>query len=170
MQNTPMTSLTFRHFIVRNLLLFVFLSGISSCKKDGGEGKLSSVEIAGTAYHTVVIGNQVWIDVNYSGPGGVPYNGGAAKPEYGKYYSYAEVKGFILPAGWRIPSMEDYIRLGASQGIVFTNYLAVKQPASKKLSSATNWLHIPGNNQSGFNAHPAGYIFGNTAPIDGDIS
>jgi uncharacterized protein (TIGR02145 family) len=51
-----------------------------------------------------------------------------------------------------------------------SNYLATKQPASKKLVSVTNWIRIPGNNESGFNAHPAGYIFRNIAPIDGDIS
>ncbi|MBS1663260.1 MAG: hypothetical protein JST68_19610 [Bacteroidetes bacterium] len=153
------------------VVVFALLLGAAGCKKDGGSvPPPDSVVIQGDTYHTVTIGNRVWTDANYKGPGGVSHGGSSARPEYGKYYSYAEVQALVLPAGWRIPTMDDYLNLCESQGIVVTNYQANKQEAIKKLSSTTNWLHTPGNNQSGFNAHPAGYIFDNNPPIGGDIS
>jgi uncharacterized protein (TIGR02145 family) len=154
-------------------ILILLLSVSSSCKEDEEESspqETTSIEISGKTYSTAKIGSQTWTIENYAGPGGIPYNDKNEKPEYGKYYSFEEAKAVVVPTGWRIPSIEDYIKLGESQGVVFTMYRATAQNQIKKLASTTNWRNIPGNNSSGFNAYPAGYSFRNSAPMDGDIS
>ena len=60
--------------------------------------------------------------------------------------------------------------MAQSQGVLIENYRATKQDAIKKITSKNNWLNINGNNQSGFNAYPAGYVFRTSSPIEGDIS
>lgn len=156
-------------------LLFITLLGVISCKgpANSGEPPLpqpTSVSISGITYPVVAIGNRVWTTTNYTGPGGIPYKGGTEKPEYGRYYTFEDVKAVSLPAGWRIPTIQDYIALAESQGVVFTNYRATRQQAIKALASKTNWRTISGTNSSGFNACPAGYSFQNSKPQDGDIS
>lgn len=144
----------------------------TSCKKDPDNHPApltNSVSISGKDYSTLVIGRQVWTTVNYDGPGGLAYRTGTEKPEYGRYYTFEEAKAISLPAGWRLPSMQDYRTLAESQGVVFTDSRATGQEAIKKLASQTNWRTIPGNNASGFNAHPAGYSYQGSQPLDGDI-
>lgn len=156
-------------------LIFMTLLGIVSCKGPADPGdlpipQLTSVSISGTNYPVLTIGNRVWTTVNYNGPGGLPYKGGTEKPEYGRYYTVEEVKTTTLPAGWRLPTMQDYIALAESQGVVFTNNRATRQQAVRALASTTNWRTASGTNSSGFNAPPAGYILQNSEPEEGYIS
>jgi len=127
------------------------------------------VEIQGTEYPTIKIGTQTWTALNYSGTGGIPFSGAVAKPEYGRYYTFAELNSITLPDGWRIPTMQDYIDLAEANGIAMADYRPHAEKI-KSLTSKTNWKNIPGTNISGFNAHPAGYGFGTASPIDGDIA
>ena len=156
------------------IILFAFLAvTLISCDKDDDSKPLpviNTVTIGGDQYETVVIGSQTWTTANYKGAGGVPYDNVGTKPAYGKFYTYAEAKAIIVPSGWRLPTLADYIKLGESQGVVFTNFNAFKQDLIKKLASTSDWLNINGNNHSGFNAYPAGYMFGNGPAIGGDIS
>jgi uncharacterized protein (TIGR02145 family) len=156
------------------IILSLFLLTFSSCKKDRENPKPqpdpNAVEISGKSYPTVKIGSQTWTSINYEGSGGVKYNAENTRPEYGKYYTFREIKEIKMPAGWRIPTVEDYIKLFELQGVTFENYHAINQPAVKKLVSKTNWKNISGSNTSGFNAYPAGYSYNNSAPIDGDLS
>lgn len=115
------------------------------------------------------IGTQTWTTVNYDGEGGIAFGGTIPKPEYGKYYTFAELHALTLPEGWRIPTMQDYTTLAEANGIVIADYRAHAENI-KALTSTTNWKNIPGTNTSGFNAYPAGYGFGPMAPIDGDIA
>lgn len=163
----------FRRAFWASLLLTVAFS----CKKDPEnqpspqpDPKPTTVLISGKEYPTAAIGNQVWTTANYEGPGGIPYKKGSEKPEYGRYYTFEEVRTIPVPAGWRLPTQQDYTILAESQGVVFTNNRATRQETIKKLASTTNWRAIPGSNTSGFNAHPAGYSFQNEEPMDGDIS
>ncbi|WP_420147827.1 FISUMP domain-containing protein [Spirosoma sp.] len=130
----------------------------------------TTVSINGKDYPVRTIGNQVWTVANYEGPGGIAYGTGNEKSEYGRYYTLDEAKAIVVPAGWRLPTRQDYTTLAESQGVVFSANRATAQEAIKKLTSTTNWRTIPGTNASGFNAYPAGYSYQNSAPIDGDIS
>ncbi|WP_162384089.1 FISUMP domain-containing protein [Spirosoma endbachense] len=154
-------------------LLSLFTLAFSSCKKDQESQpnpQVTTVLISGKEYPTTTIGSQVWTITNYDGPGGLLYKSGSEKPEYGRYYTFDEARAVPIPSGWRLPTMQDYVTLAESQGVVFADHRATRQEAIKKLTSTTNWRTISGTNISGFNAHPAGYSFQNSAPLDGDIS
>ena len=150
---------------------FAFIILVSGCKKEPNEPEIqSSVEIAGLIYPTVKVGSQEWTASNYQGAGGITYNSPNTKPEYGKYYSWAEVQTISIPVGWRIPTVEDYVKLAEAQGVVFSQNQANRQEQIKKLISKTSWKTVSGNNASGFNAFPGGYALNNAAPEDGDIA
>jgi uncharacterized protein (TIGR02145 family) len=161
-------------YVLFNVLTIVFFGLLFSCKKDDTKEvapQAQFVEIDGEQYPIVTIGNQAWTATNYKGQGGRPYDKFNSRPEYGNYYSFEELRNIVLPAGWEIPTMEDFIELAKSQGVEFTGLNAVKQDAIKKLVSQTRWLNINGNNKSGFNAYPCGYVISvDSSPMDGDIS
>jgi uncharacterized protein (TIGR02145 family) len=155
------------------LILAAVIAVAASCKKDPKNEPApipapDLVTIGGKSYKTIHLGGQLWTSENYSGNGGVAYPAG--KAHYGKYYSRAETEVLVLPEGWRIPTMNDYIRLAQSQGITFQNNVASNQAKIANLTSASGWLRVQGTNASGFNAFPAGYIFNNSEPVDGDIA
>ncbi|GAB4028160.1 FISUMP domain-containing protein [Spirosoma koreense] len=156
------------------LALALLVAGSFSCKPTPDAPQpappAKTVRISGKDYPIQTIGNQIWTTANYDGPGGIPYGTGAEKPEYGRYYTLDEAKDIPVPAGWRLPTRQDYTALAETQGVVFTGLRAMGQEAIKKLTSSANWRTIPGTNASGFNALPAGYSYQNSAPVDGDIA
>ncbi len=119
----------------------------------------SSVKIGDLYYPTVSIGNQEWLATNYAGPGSLKE---AAKPQYGTFMHYTDLKSIPLPAGWRIPSRQDYEKLLRSQGLTVYDWgtdgddLTSRQLLGK-LMAPNVWSKQDGyaNNQSGFNAFPA---------------
>ncbi|MDF7810639.1 FISUMP domain-containing protein [Hymenobacter sp. YC55] len=127
------------------------------------------VKIGTLYYPTVTIGTQEWMSVNYAGPGGMT-NG--SKPHYGTFLKFADLSSIQVPAGWRVPTKADYIKLIKSQGIAFDDYLQStdgEDVQSKRLlgqlMASTGWLKQDGyaNNKSGFNAVP-----GNLLVLDGN--
>lgn len=154
-------------------VLLIILTVLSSCKKDPKQKpqpdvvSFNSVKIGNKEYATTKIGTQYWTIVNFDAQGGVNYSGTIARPEYGNYYTYNEMKALILPEGWRVPTMEDYQALMKANDIDPSEKVTA---LAKKLTSKTHWLHVNGTNTSGFNAYPAGYCFNNSNAIDGDIA
>jgi len=127
------------------------------------------IKIGNLYYPTVTIGTQEWMSVNYAGPGGMT-NG--SKPHYGTFMKFADLPSIQVPAGWRLPTKADYIKLIKSQGIAFDEYLEStdgEDVQSKRLlgqlMATTGWLKQDGyaNNKSGFNAVP-----GNLLVLDGN--
>jgi uncharacterized protein (TIGR02145 family) len=119
------------------------------------------VKIGEQYYPTVTIADQKWMSVNYAGNGGIKDND---KPEYGTFFKRTDINAVALPAGWRIPTKQDYVQLLKSQGIAFDETWETtdgEDLTSKKLLGqlmcATGWLKQDGyaNNKSGFNAVPA---------------
>lgn len=154
---------------LQRILLFIFAVLISGCREEETITTPEVVSIHGTDYPTRTFGAQTWTTKNYAGPGGVAYDASNSKPEYGKYYTLEEVEAITLPAGWRIPTEEDYRILAQTQGIAIPSNTGDTEKI-KSLTSTQHWNHAAGTNTSGFNAYPTGYIFGNAEPIDGDIA
>ena len=150
-------------------IICAHIAFLAACGIPTDEGSADLVRIAGKDYPTVTIAGMTWTAANHDGPGGIPYRSGGQKPEYGRYYTLAEIRGIELPSGWRIPTREDYVALAESQGGIFTAGEAHHQAAIGKLLSTTHWINYPGSNSSGFNAYPAGTGFDDTEPLDGDI-
>jgi len=145
------------------LLLFapiiLSIALISCSKKNTPTPKqtISTVNIAGKDYSTIVIGNQTWTTVNYDGPGGIT-DPSLDETVYGKFYTIAESEAITLPAGWRIPTQADFISLLKSQGVVQVTSGGRNEldSSASHLRSISNWSKN-GDNHSGFNAEPAGF-------------
>jgi uncharacterized protein (TIGR02145 family) len=159
---------------------FIFSNG---CKKDDSNNSSNTVKDAdGNIYHTVTIKNQTWMVENLkvtqyndgSGPiqnvtdntwGGLTtpaycwYNNDIAnKATYGALYNwYAASNAKLCPAGWKVPSDEDWT-------ILITN-LGDSTSAGGKLKEAgtTHWIapNTGANNSSGFMALPGGSHYTN---------
>ena len=157
--------------LIRRILPIVLAAAaLSACDEDDDANVApATVTIEGSKYLTVVIGTQTWTIANYAGPGGVAYDAGNSKPEYGRYYAKTELDAITLPEGWRIPTQADYTKLAQFYGIEIPSHGSDTEDI-KSLISKTNWNNVSGTNTSGFNAYPAGYIFGSSSPIDGDIA
>lgn len=92
--------------------------------------KGSYVKIGAQYYPTVTIGNQEWMAENYAGPS--PLAEGSVTSytavEDGKYYSWRDAEAIakpengIVPAGWRLPTVDDFKKLLASQSIKIEDY------------------------------------------------
>lgn len=142
----------------------------AACHDDDADVKPeTSVVIGGKEYPTIRIGSQIWTAINYDGPGGTPYDVENSIPEYGKYYLEEELASITLPQGWRIPSKDDYTKLAEFYNIPVPSNMEATEKL-RSLISATKWNNVTGTNASGFNAYPAGYTYGDAAPIGGDIS
>jgi uncharacterized protein (TIGR02145 family) len=152
-----------------SILLVLFQIFATGCDDNSPVSPENVVAIEDNQYETIKIGTLTWTTSNYAGPGGIEYDESNSKPEYGKYYSMAELKDIELPEGWRIPTDEDYIALTEFYGITIPSPIS-QSDAVKSLTSTTHWSHVQGMNTSGFNAYPGGYIFGSSDPIGGDIA
>ena len=158
------------NFSLRFFAILFVVSALYACNDDDDKNPVTkTITIEGTAYPIVEIGTQTWTSANYAGPGGVGYDDASSRPEFGKYYLRAELASIVLPAGWRIPTQEDYKKLAQFYGITVPSQLTDTEKIAS-LISKTEWNNVTGTNTSGFNAYPAGYIFGESPPIDGDIA
>jgi uncharacterized protein (TIGR02145 family) len=106
------------------------------------------VKMGSHYYPTVSIGTQEWMAVNYAGPGGIK---NATKPHYGTFIKYLDLKDIPVPAGWRLPTKQDYIKLIRSQGIAYSEVWESTDGddlESKKLlgnlMATTGWLKQDG--------------------------
>ena len=151
---------------MKKLLYFAFITGIlfTACSKknDTTPKPDNSVTINGTAYSTGVIGSQTWTSANFNGPGGVNYNNDAANnAAYGKLYTVAEAKAISLPAGWRLPTGNDFVLLLVAIGKNASTHIGSyygDDPSGLKLMATTDWQFFgSGSNSTGFNALPAGF-------------
>ncbi len=135
-------------------------------------------DISNQTYGTIEIGRHTWMTENlnvafYNNGDSIPralttedwkrygnakkgcwayYNNDSSNGKYGKLYNcYAvtDSRG-LAPAGWRIPTFEDWDKL--------IEKLGGKQVAGKKMKSVDGWEFDTGTNESGFNAKPGGLM------------
>ena len=149
-------------------LVIVVTTAFSACSKKNNEpiplnlkSSDSTVTIAGDVYPVVKIGTQTWTSVNYRGPGGI-FNTGyldGYNVQHGKLYTPQEASQITLPAGWRLPTYDDYLNLMITRGArqnsdgSYSATLAVAQ----SLMATFGWDEGGGNNYSGFTALPTGF-------------
>ncbi len=153
--------------------------------KQGEDGYNESKNILtdsrdGRKYKTVEIGNRVWMAENLNFPTDESWcylNDTSYCGRYGRLYTYDEAVN-ICPAGWHLPSAEEWRHL--------VGFLGGNEIAGVKLKAVDGWSPYKGNdgngsNESGFNALPAGMrgdnrfawhyegqkaFFWSTAPMD----
>ena len=162
-------------YFLSSLALYIFL--LSGCNK---EKVIPEVvyDIDGNIYHTVIIGNQIWLAENlkttkYNDGTPVPLvtdntgwiklitpgycwydNDIARKDPYGALYNwYAVHSGNLCPTGWHVPSDSEWTTL--------TDFLGGESTAGGKLKE-TGTIHwdspnTGATNESGFSALPGGF-------------
>ena len=118
----------------------------ASTFKDSRDGKI---------YKTVKIGSLVWMaeNLNFAAEGSVCYeNKDANGDKYGRLYDWdTAIKA--CPAGWRLPTDEEWTAL--------VDYAGGEETAGAKLKSTAGWKDDGnGTDDFGFSALPGGYGFG----------
>jgi uncharacterized protein (TIGR02145 family) len=128
----------------------VFSIGCSEKPDDeggGGGGKGSDI----SKYKTVTIGSQKWMAENLDNAvaGSVCYDKDPANCEkYGRLYNWAAAKK-ACPAGWRLPSADDWNNL--------MDYVGGESTAATKLRAASGWgEYLNGTDEYEFSALPGG--------------
>lgn len=181
------------------VLLLAFATACDKTDDPGGDFPSAGTvkDADGNKYNTVKIGNQVWMVENLKT---TKYNDGTPIPNvtdnsewanlttgaycnydnlesnaatYGRLYNwYAVNTGKLAPAGWHIPTDDDWTILENYLIANGYNYDGTKDEdkIAKSLCAKTNWAlsSTPGtpgtvpenNNSSGFTALPGGYRYG----------
>ena len=159
------------------LSAFILVSLITGCSKD--ENPPDSVtDIEGNIYKTVRIGNQVWMAENlktstFSDGSEIPdvpdatdwnelttqgrcwYNNDEAanKDIYGALYNYYAVNsGKLCPAGWHVPSKDEWQKLREALGDTLTGGGKLKEEGTEHWKTPNTGAV----NSTGFTALPAG--------------
>lgn len=139
----------------------------------------SVVDVDGNVYHTVTIGNQVWMVENLKT---THYNDGTSidnvptdsvwnklttgaycwfkndsatnRPLYGALYNwYAMTNGKLCPTGWHVPNDTDWTRLTTTLGSATSIAKALQE------AGTTHWVYSGGYDSLGFCARPGGARF-----------
>jgi len=159
------------------IILFAFVTILMSCnKEDNPPAPVTDIE--GNTYKTVRIGDQVWMVENLrtatftdgseipavadatdwselAAPGFCWYNNDEVsnKDTYGALYNYYSVNtGQLCPAGWHVPSRDEWQQLRDALGDTITGGGKLKEEGT------THW-NMPNAgaiNSTGFTALPAG--------------
>ena len=119
-------------------------------------------------YYYTAIGSYEWFRNNLAaGKGGAPYSNAEIMTKvFGRFYNYEEALT-ACPEGWRLPTEEDWLKLGESLGASAEKYGTIKGIAPKLMADAqfngvTMWDYWPNvgtlTNSSKFSAVPAGYM------------
>ena len=145
--------------------------------KAGVNGSLTNTNIKATDPHITfegqdyfytTIGSAEWFRNNLARTtGGAPYaNAEIMTDVFGRYYNYEDALT-ACPEGWRLPSEEDWIALGAALGASADKYGTIKGVTPKLMADAqfngvTMWSYWPEvgtlTNESNFSAIPTGFM------------
>ena len=144
------------------------------------EGKFTDSR-DGQVYRTVKIGTQTWMaqNLNYAAPGSKCYRDYEGNCEtYGRLYNWETAKKAV-PAGWHLPTDEEWITLCRAVGgskdekINSADLYVEHKTAGAKLKAKTGWLEpyddddsfkATGTDEYGFSALPGGWGY-----LDGEF-
>lgn len=126
------------------------------------------IEFEGENYYCTTIGELEWFRNNLAATeGGAPYSNAEIMTNvFGLFYNYEDALA-ACPDGWRLPTEEDWLKLGAALGSSAEKYGTIKGVAPKLMADAqfngiTMWDYWPAvgtlTNLSRFSAVPAGYM------------
>jgi uncharacterized protein (TIGR02145 family) len=133
-------------------LVFLFISLAFLIKVNAQQTESFKDPRDGNIYKTIKIGNQLWMAENLafepsSGNYWVYENNIDNVPQYGYLYNW-ETARKVCPAGWHLPSDEEWTELA--------NFLG--KDAGAKMKSTSGWDEDGnGTNESGFSGLPGGY-------------
>jgi len=181
-------------FVYISILLFFLVSITVNCKKSDDSSNTPASETVkdfdGNIYHTVKIGSQVWMVENLSVThyrNGDPvtlitdsnqwlaadsgaycnYNNDASLVHtYGRLYNWHAVNDgrFLSPAGWHIPTDEEWKALEMYLGMTQAQadsvfYRGTTEGGELKETGISHWIapNDGATNSSGFTALPGGY-------------
>lgn len=157
-------------------------SGTSSSKyvttvKPGLEGSLTAtgilpadthITLDGQDYYYIRIGDLEWFRNNIGvRTGGAPYgNADIMSDVFGRFYNHEDALA-ACPDGWRLPSEDDWLALGAALGVTADKYGVIKGVSAKlmadaKFNGVTMWDYWPAvgtiTNDSKLSVVPAGFL------------
>jgi len=118
----------------------------------------------GKEYRTVEIGNQTWMaeNLNYNASGSLCYDNDPANcKKYGRLYNWETAKK-VCPAGWHLPSKDEWE--------ILVNNVSNVMTAGAKLKAGNGWDSYQGNSGNGsddygFTALPSGAYMDNFGGI-----
>lgn len=120
------------------------------------ERNQDSVEVDGVQYHTITLGNQVWMseNLNIETENSYCYKDSAIYcSKYGRLYSWEDAMT-VCPAGWHLPDSTEWQELADLAGQLSTY-------PGNALKSASGWnkggITFADMGYMGFSAFPAGY-------------
>ena len=145
--------------------------------KPGLDGSLTNTGIKASDAHITVdgqdyyyhrIGDLEWFRNNVARKvGGAPYSNAEIMTNvFGRFYNYEDALK-ACPEGWRLPTEEDWIALGAALNASSEKYgtvpgVAARLMADSQFNGVTMWEYWPEvgsiTNESKFSAVPAGYM------------
>ena len=145
--------------------------------KPGLDGSLTNTGIVASDAHITVdgqdyyycqIGGLEWFRNNVATTnGGAPYSNAEIMTNvFGRFYNYEDALN-ACPEGWRLPTEEDWLALGAAMGTTAEKYgtirgVAAGLMADSQFNGITMWDYWPEvgtlTNSSKFSAVPAGYM------------
>lgn len=156
------------------LLLFSSSLALVGCAVDG-QGSFFTDERDGERYEIVTVGDQQWMAENlrFEAPGSYFNGDDNPRAEYGQLYDWETVMNGepasaaspsgvqgICPAGWHLPSDEEWSALEISLGLdpdLAEGYDWRGTDQGTQMKSTSGWNDDGnGSNSSGFNALPAG--------------
>ena len=174
---------------LQTVTLLAVLSVVISCKKDKSTDPVT--DASGNVYRTVAIGSQIWMAENlkttryrdstvirlvsgnstWISTTSAAYcwynNDTVNKPKYGAIYNwYAVATGKLCPAGWHVPTHDEFktleIELGMVKSLADSMFWRGTDQGTK-MKSREGWDDGGnGTNSSGFSALPGGYRWGVT--------
>jgi uncharacterized protein (TIGR02145 family) len=137
----------------------IFVAGVRYAAIAETQTSMFTDDRDGKAHKTVVIGGKRWMaeNLNVETEGSWCYDNKESNCEkYGRLYNWNAAKT-VCPAGWHLPSREEWG--GLAKAVGGDGEYGTDGKAGKKLKSTYGWNKGDGTDEFGFSALPGGYRY-----------